>query len=143
MLLPLLFALPRQQQQYVLSKRYRRWASPSDGRLRSAVQLGEFIDHCNYDQAGITSAHLWLPQPQEPRRVFREARRVQSARADVSQIPSYYSMADTGYVYVRQCGQQPCRVHIALHGCKQNFETIQDHYIQHAGYNEWADTNRP
>jgi hypothetical protein len=33
-------------------------------------------------------------------------------------------------------------VHIALHGCKQNFETIRDRYIQHAGYNEWADTNR-
>jgi hypothetical protein len=32
-------------------------------------------------------------------------------------------------------------VHIALHGCKQNLETIQDHYIRHAGYNEWADTN--
>ena len=53
-------------------------------------------------------------------------------------------MAETGYVYVpASCaGQQPCRVHIALHGCKQNFETIQDRYIQHAGYNEWADTNR-
>jgi hypothetical protein len=53
-------------------------------------------------------------------------------------------MAETGYVYVPgSCAaQQPCRVHIALHGCKQNFETIQDHYIQHAGYNEWADTNR-
>jgi hypothetical protein len=24
----------------------------------------------------------------------------------------------------------------------QNFETIQDRYIRHAGYNEWADTNR-
>jgi hypothetical protein len=33
-------------------------------------------------------------------------------------------------------------VHIALHGCKQNFDTIHDHYTQHAGYNEWADTNR-
>ena len=58
--------------------------------------------------------------------------------------PASYSMAETGYVYVpASCAaQQPCRVHIALHGCKQNFDTIQDRYIQHAGYNEWADTNR-
>jgi hypothetical protein len=33
-------------------------------------------------------------------------------------------------------------VHIALHGCKQNYDMIQDRYIKHAGYNEWADTNR-
>jgi hypothetical protein len=32
-------------------------------------------------------------------------------------------------------------VHIALHGCKQNADTIGDRYIRHAGYNEWADTN--
>jgi hypothetical protein len=53
-------------------------------------------------------------------------------------------MAETGYAYIpASCAaQQPCRVHIALHGCKQNYETIQDRYIRHAGYNEWADTNR-
>lgn len=32
-------------------------------------------------------------------------------------------------------------MHIALHGCKQNHDTIRDRYVQHAGYNEWADTN--
>ena len=37
---------------------------------------------------------------------------------------------------------QPCWVHVALHGCKQNFDTIGDRYIRHAGYNEWADSNR-
>ena len=52
-------------------------------------------------------------------------------------------MAEVGYAYVpASCAaQQPCRVHIALHGCKQNFQTIQTRYIEHAGYNEWADSN--
>jgi poly(3-hydroxybutyrate) depolymerase len=36
---------------------------------------------------------------------------------------------------------EPCRVHVALHGCKQNYDAIGDRYIQHAGHNEWADTN--
>jgi hypothetical protein len=52
-------------------------------------------------------------------------------------------MAETGYVYVpASCAaQQPCRVHVALHGCKQNFDSVNDRFIRHAGYNEWADTN--
>jgi hypothetical protein len=33
-------------------------------------------------------------------------------------------------------------VHVALHGCKQDAGLIGDHYTRHAGYNEWADTNR-
>ena len=52
-------------------------------------------------------------------------------------------MSDTGYVYIPAgCDQQQrCRVHIALHGCLQTADLIGDHYVAHAGYNEWADTN--
>jgi poly(3-hydroxybutyrate) depolymerase len=32
--------------------------------------------------------------------------------------------------------------HVALHGCKQNFDAVGDRYTRHAGYNEWADTNQ-
>jgi len=41
----------------------------------------------------------------------------------------------------RPARPSPCRVHIALHGCKQNYDAIGDRYVQHARYNEWADTN--
>jgi hypothetical protein len=106
---------------------------------------GDYIDHCNYDQAGIILQHIYgalNPKNRGPlsgKLVAFDQRELTSPES-----PSSYSMAETGYVYVpASCAaQQPCRVHIALHGCKQNFETIQDHYIQHAGYNEWADTNR-
>jgi poly(3-hydroxybutyrate) depolymerase len=52
-------------------------------------------------------------------------------------------MAETGFAYVpTTCsGGVHCRVHVALHGCLQNAETIQQDYILHAGYNKWADTN--
>ncbi|HTH18006.1 MAG TPA: PHB depolymerase family esterase [Magnetospirillum sp.] len=42
-----------------------------------------------------------------------------------------------GFVYVPpQCdGNATCRIHIALHGCKQDGET----FARHAGYNNWAD----
>ncbi len=35
-----------------------------------------------------------------------------------------------------------CRVHIALHGCKQDSGDIDRRYIDDTGYNAWADTNR-
>ena len=57
--------------------------------------------------------------------------------------PASYSLAETGYVYLPApcAAREPCRVHVALHGCKQNYDAIGDRYIRHAGYNEWADTN--
>ena len=34
-----------------------------------------------------------------------------------------------------------CRVHIALHGCKQDASDIGATYVEDTGYNAWADTN--
>lgn len=49
-----------------------------------------------------------------------------------------FDMADTGYLYVppscRSSGSR-CRIHIALHGCKQ---TAKEFAVT-AGYNNWAD----
>ena len=50
-------------------------------------------------------------------------------------------MAEQGYIYVppscRPSGST-CRVHIALHGCKQNAKD----FASRAGYNNWADQYR-
>jgi hypothetical protein len=55
----------------------------------------------------------------------------------------HISMADTGYAYLpADCeAMQPCRVHIAFHGCQQSAEKIGSVFYQFAGYNEWADAN--
>jgi hypothetical protein len=106
---------------------------------------GDFIDHCNYDQAGIILQHIYGSLKPKNRGALSGKFVAFDQRELTSPAsPASYSMAETGYLYIpMSCAvQQPCRVHIALHGCKQNFETIQDRYIQHAGYNEWADTNR-
>jgi len=34
-----------------------------------------------------------------------------------------------------------CRVHVALHGCKQNATDVGQEFVRNAGYNRWADTN--
>ena len=106
---------------------------------------GDYIDHCNYDQAGIILQHIYgALNPKNRGALSGKLVAFDQRELTSPESPGSYSMAETGYVYVpASCAaQQLCRVHIALHGCKQNFETIQDHYTQHAGYNEWADTNR-
>jgi len=103
-----------------------------------------FIDRCNYDQAGIILQHIYGAlqrrngdQPTGRLLAFDQRQFTRPAS------PASYSLAETGYVYVpASCADsEPCRIHIALHGCKQNHDAIGDRYIRHAGYNEWADTN--
>ena len=105
---------------------------------------GAFLDHCNYDQAGIILQHIYgVLNPKNRGVLTGKLLSFDQRELTFPASPASYSMAETGYAYIpASCAtQQPCRVHIALHGCKQNFDTIQDRYIRHAGYNEWADTN--
>jgi poly(3-hydroxybutyrate) depolymerase len=53
------------------------------------------------------------------------------------------SLGDTGYVFVPKACEDgaACRVHIVLHGCKQDIGDIGRRFIDNAGYNSWADTN--
>lgn len=104
-----------------------------------------FIDKCNYDQAGIILQHTYgalnSKNQGEPLGTLVPFDQRQFTFPD---SPGSYSLAETGYLYLPgACAAgQPCRVHVAFHGCKQNVDAIGDRYIRHAGYNEWADTNR-
>lgn len=52
-------------------------------------------------------------------------------------------MSPSGWVYVPagcSSGAQ-CKVHVALHGCQQNYDTIGDKFIKNTGITRWADTN--
>ena len=59
--------------------------------------------------------------------------------------PASHSLADTGYAYVpASCAAgESCRIHVAFHGCLQQASnaSVGSAFYQHAGYNEWADTN--
>ncbi len=52
-------------------------------------------------------------------------------------------MADTGWVYVPAtcAADAKCKLHVALHGCTQNYASIGDKFIRNTGYTRWADTN--
>lgn len=48
-----------------------------------------------------------------------------------------------GWIYIpnRCLKGTSCKLHVALHGCQMNPEDIQDQFVLHAGYNEWAESN--
>jgi hypothetical protein len=52
-------------------------------------------------------------------------------------------MAPTGWIYVpASCASgAQCRLHVALHGCKQDTGSIGQQFVRNTGYTRWADTN--
>lgn len=62
---------------------------------------------------------------------------------DQSAFTANPGMAATGWVYVpANCAAgATCKVHVALHGCQQNYATIGDKFVRNTGYTRWADTN--
>jgi poly(3-hydroxybutyrate) depolymerase len=53
------------------------------------------------------------------------------------------SMGDEGYAFVpKACHSGGCKVHVAFHGCRQNAGEVGRRFIDGAGYNGWAASNR-
>ena len=120
--------------------------SPSRDRLNGcADNTVPYIDQCGYDQVGIILQHIYgaLNAPNRGPLTGSLWQFDQSAYTRPDD-PAALSMGDKGYVFMpKECETgAACRVHIALHGCKQDFGDIDRRYIDDTGYNAWADTNR-
>src|ERR1700681_4721877 len=103
-----------------------------------------YIDQCGYDQAGIILQHIYgALNPPNRGQLARVMKRFDQSIYAKPDSTSRLSLGKTGYVFVpRECGGgEPCRVHIALHGCKQDIDDINRRFVDDAGYNAWADTN--
>jgi poly(3-hydroxybutyrate) depolymerase len=102
-----------------------------------------FINRCgDLDAAGDLLKHLLGPlQAQaEP-----AAGRIISfdQRPFIDGKPIDASLADEGYAYVPQtCLSGACRVHVVFHGCRQSAAQVERRFIEGAGYNGWAESNR-
>ena len=102
---------------------------------------GDYINACDYDAAGELLQHLYgsLSGPTTARddglQILDQA----------SVVPEGGYFADSGFAYVpRACVDNTgeCRLHLALHGCRQGNEFIEDRFARMAGLNEWAESNR-
>ena len=109
------------------------------GDVDCAETAPDFLIDCDFDQAGAILGHLYGPlapavEPREGGLLrFDQERYLQGAAG----------MDETAFVYVPgPCAAGAlCRLHIALHGCRQGREVIGADYAQLTGYNAWAEAN--
>jgi hypothetical protein len=102
-----------------------------------------FIDRCGVDGAGALLQHIHGPlspagaAPNDNLKEFDQ--REFFDRGDAYS----HSMRNSGFAYIpAECRNSACRVHVAFHGCLQNFDAVGDSFVRYAGYNKWAETNR-
>ncbi|MEM9348733.1 MAG: PHB depolymerase family esterase [Pseudomonadota bacterium] len=109
------------------------------GDLSCSTTDPDFLIDCDFDQAGDILNQLYpgLSDASEPREAsfvtFDQSLYLNGAQG----------MDETGFVYIPEscAGGAPCKLHIALHGCKQGREVIGEDYARLTGYNRWAEAN--
>jgi acetyl esterase/lipase len=110
-----------------------------------AVSKSPFVSDCDYDGAKHVLWHLHgsLDAQGNDAAATRAIEFDQRAFFPAGSNPG---MADSGYIYVpASCLGNPspkCSLHVALHGCQQTAAEIGMAFVEGAGYNRWADTNR-
>lgn len=121
------------------------WITDSWGN--SCDHLGSpWINNCGYDMAGAVLKHMYgalnmrSPPLQNPQFVeFSQSEFTPGAFTNKE-----IGMGDTGFLFVPescQSGNLSCKLHVSLHGCEQDFNSVQDAFIKHTGLLEWATTN--
>jgi poly(3-hydroxybutyrate) depolymerase len=119
--------------------------TPSYGN-NCAANAPSYISHCNLDSKGYDQAGELLKQiygPLQPRVDTPAGQMVSFNQRTYANAAT--SMADTGYLYVPQscnAAGANCKVHVAIHGCKQSVESVGKKFITDTGYNNWADNNK-
>lgn len=103
------------------------------------VTQSPYINNCNIPQAQKMLAHIYgeLNEPVSiPKGTLLRFNQRAFFESDIT------SMDDDAYVYIPQsCKTQQCRVHVALHGCRQGISVLNTTYIEQTGYMEVADSN--
>ena len=115
---------------------------PTDDFGSSCAHRGlPFINDCDVDAAGELLRHL-LGALQPRNDATLQGRFVEFDQHEF--IAAGQGMAASGWLFMPQgCASSAgCRLHVVLHGCGQNVESLGDAYVRHTGYNRWADSNR-
>uniref|UniRef100_A0A7S4IR61 Fibronectin type-III domain-containing protein n=1 Tax=Vannella robusta TaxID=1487602 RepID=A0A7S4IR61_9EUKA len=101
-----------------------------------------YVSYCEYDGAGNALSQIYgVLNPRNNGTLTGQM--LEFDQSEFLSNPASKSIADTGYVYIPDScmKNESCVLHIALHGCLQNYGSVNNEYIDNSGYNEWADTN--
>jgi poly(3-hydroxybutyrate) depolymerase len=112
------------------------------GNACDTAASSPYISKCNQDQAGELLNHIFANKLKEPSSTL-SGKMISFEQNEFMDKPLAHSMDKVGYAYIpKSCAEgTECRVHIAFHGCSQGVSSIGEEFINHAGYNRWADTN--
>lgn len=102
-----------------------------------------YLGDCSYDGAGSLLKSLY--DHIETRGTVNDDNYFSFDQASfISGTASGASMDSTGYMYIPsacQDGETTCHLHIALHGCEQSYTDVGTAFVEHGGYNSWAEAN--
>ncbi len=118
-------------------------AMPTDSYGKACDHLGEpFMNNCGYDAAGELLKQMYGGLKPRNRGKLGGSL-IEFDQGEFIEKPRSHSMNESGWAYVpAECSAGgKCRVHVVFHGCKQGLKDVGMAFIEHAGYNEWADTN--
>lgn len=105
------------------------------------VTASPFLGDCDYDQAEAILKWIYGG-------LQRPSQREEGKYVIFDQSPFVsglgHGLSSEGVVYIpKACVEQGgCRLHIVLHGCEQNRETVGMKFIEGSGFARWADGNR-
>jgi len=109
------------------------------GNNSCGTSASPYIANCGYDGAKAVLTQLYGTL---------NARNNSPAAAnyvefDQTAFSTNPGLAATGWAYIPAgcAAGQSCKLHIALHGCQQNYATIGDKFVRNTGFSRWADTN--
>lgn len=99
-----------------------------------------YVSDCNYDQANAILK--WIYGTISPPANAAHGTFLVFDQSDF--VSPGQGLADEGVVYIPpSCKKAPgCRIHVALHGCKQSRARVGGTFIEKTGYAQLADTNR-
>jgi poly(3-hydroxybutyrate) depolymerase len=100
-----------------------------------------WLNDCDRDQAGNILS--WLYGDLAPPVPARADRLFHFDQSGYLTRPAAVSMFELGLVYIPQAcsAGARCRLHIALHGCGQGADALEDRFAREAGFNAWAEAN--
>ena len=111
----------------------------ASGNTSCGTSASPYIANCGYDGAKAALTQLYGPL---------NARNDSPAAAnyvefDQTAFSTNPGLATSGWAYIpANCAAgQSCKLHVALHGCQQNYATIGDKFVRNTGFSRWADTN--
>ena len=111
----------------------------SAGDNPCSTSFTPYISNCHYDGAkAVLSQFYGTLHPRNDAPAAGNYREFNQR-----EFTGNIGMANTGWVYVpASCAADAkCKLHVAFHGCLQNYATIGDKFVKNTGYTRWADTN--